>query len=133
MAGTHRPSRRDVSAPERLEGTKILVTGPTSQVALPVTLALAASNDVWGIDRFSDPDARQRLDDAGVTCVATDLATTDFAALPRDFDYVLNFAVAKGGDDDWDRDFAANAESVGLLIAHCSGATAFLHCSSTAG
>jgi UDP-glucuronate 4-epimerase len=132
MAGTHRPSRRDVNAPERLEGTKILVTGPTSQVALPVTLALAASNDVWGIARFSDPEAHHRLDDAGVTCVTTDLATSDFADLPRDFDYVLNFAVAKGSDDDWDRDFAANAESVGLLIAHCRRATAFLHCSSTA-
>jgi UDP-glucuronate 4-epimerase len=121
-----------MTAPGRLEGAKILVTGPTSQVALPIATALAETNDVWGIARFSDPAARQRLDDAGVTCVATDLATSDFADLPDDFDYVLNFAVAKGGDDDWDRDFAANAESIGLLIARCHRATAVLHCSSTA-
>ena len=121
-----------MSSPPPLEGSKVLLTGPTSQVALPVALGLAKSNDVWGIARFSDQAARDRLDAAGVTCVPTDLATSDFADLPDDFDYVLNFAVAKGGDDDWDRDFAANAESVGLLMAHCRTATAFLHCSSTA-
>ena len=115
-----------------LERQKILVTGPTGQVALPVTLALAARNDVWGVARFTDAAARERLDLAGVTCVATDLAATDFRELPDDFDYVLNLAVAKGGDDDWDRDFAANAESVGLLVAHCRAAKAILHCSSTA-
>ena len=121
-----------MASPKRLERKKILVTGPTSQVALPVTLGLAAANDVWGIARFSDAAARERLEVAGVTCVTTDLATSDFADLPEDFDYVLNFAVAKGGDDAWDHDLAANGESVGLLLAHCRAATAFLHCSSTA-
>jgi nucleoside-diphosphate-sugar epimerase len=114
-----------------LQGKKILVTGPGGQVALPITLALAQSNDVWGVARFSDAALRERLDLAGVTCIATDLATTDFAHLPDDFDYVLNLAVARGGDDDWDRDIAANAESVGLLISHCRNAKAVLHCSTT--
>ena len=50
--------------------------------------------------------------------------------LPSDFDYVLNLAVAKSGD--WDKDLGANAESVGLLMAHCRNAKAFLHCSSAA-
>jgi nucleoside-diphosphate-sugar epimerase len=31
----------------------------------------------------------------------------------------------------WEVDLAANAEAVGLLMAHCRGATAMLHCSST--
>ncbi len=115
-----------------LKGKKILVTGPTGQVALPITLALAQTNDVWGVARFSDAALRERLDVAGVTCITTDLSTTDFRDLPDDFDYVLNLAVAKGGDDDWDRDIAANAESVGLLMAHCRAAKAMLHCSSTA-
>ncbi len=114
-----------------LKGNKILVTGPTGQVALPITLALAQTNDVWGVARFSDAAARERLDVAGVTCITTDLSTTDFTDLPDDFDYVLNLAVAKGGDDDWDRDIAANAESVGLLMAHCRAAKAVLHCSTT--
>ena len=115
-----------------LEGQRVLITGPTSQVGLPVALGLAPDNEVWGIARFSDAPARGRLEDAGVRCVTTDLATTDFAHLPDAFDYVLNFAVAKGGDADWDHDLAANAESVGLLIQHCQSARAVLHCSSTA-
>jgi len=121
-----------MAGPARLERKKILVTGPTGQVALPVALGLATANDVWGIARFTDPGARERLEVAGVTCVTTDLATSDFGDLPDDFDYVLNFAAARGGDDDWDYDLAANAESVGLLLSHCRAATAFLHCSSTA-
>jgi nucleoside-diphosphate-sugar epimerase len=108
------------------------VTGPTGQVALPLTLSLAASNDVWGVARFSDAAAREQLEAAGVTCVAADLATADFSDLPTDFDYVLNLAVLKGTNDDWDRDLAGNAESIALLIAHCASARAFLHCSSTA-
>lgn len=114
-----------------LSGTKILVTGPTGQVALPLTLSLAADNDVWGVARFSDAGAREQLEAAGVTCVAADLATTDFAELPTDFDYVLNLAVLKGTDDDWDRDLAGNAESIALLMGHTKP-RAFLHCSSTA-
>jgi UDP-glucuronate 4-epimerase len=117
--------------PMSLAGKKILVTGPTGQVALPLTLSLAADNDVWGVARFSDAAARERLEGAGVTCVAADLATTDFAELPTDFDYVLNLAVLKGTDDDWDRDLAGNAESIALLMAHTTP-SAFLHCSSTA-
>jgi nucleoside-diphosphate-sugar epimerase len=115
----------------KLKRKRILVTGPTGQVALPITLALAQSSDVWGVARFSDEAARERLEVAGVTCVVTDLASTDFSALPDSFDYVLNFAVAKGTDADWDHDLAANAESVVLLLAR-TRPKAFLHCSSTA-
>jgi len=113
-----------------MPGAKYLVTGPTGQVATPITLALAADNDVWGAARFSNAKARQRLEAAGVHCVPVDLAAGDFSALPADFDYVLNLAVSKTGD--WEADLAANAESVGLLMAHCRTAKAFLHCSSTA-
>ena len=114
-----------------LSGNKILVTGPTGQVALPLTLGLAAENEVWGVARFHDATARQRLEAAGVTCVVADLATTNFSELPTDFDYVLNLAVAKGGDADWDRDLAANGESIAMLVGHTKP-SAFLHCSSTA-
>jgi len=113
-----------------MRGARILVTGPTGQVATPITLALAADNEVWGAARFKDPAARSHLEAAGVTCVPVDLASGDFSALPTDFDYVLNLAVAKSGR--WDRDLAANGESVGLLMAHCRTARAILHCSSTA-
>jgi len=113
-----------------MRGSKILITGATGQVATPVALALAGDNEVWGVARFTDPAARERLEKAGVRCQTVNMAAADFTELPSDFDYVLNLAVAKSGR--WDKDLAANAESAGLLMAHCRGVTAFLHCSSGA-
>ena len=113
-----------------IRGAKILITGPTGQVAKPVALALAADNEVWGIARFTDAAAREGLENAGVHCETVNLAAGDFTGIPSDFDYVLNLAVAKSGN--WDKDLGANAESIGLLMAHCRNATAFLHCSSAA-
>ena len=113
-----------------MRGSKILITGPTGQVAAPIAKALAADNEVWGIARFTDAAAREDLEKSGVRCETVNLAVGDFTAVPSDFDYVINLAVAKSGR--WDKDLAANAESVGLLMAHCPDATAFLHCSSAA-
>jgi UDP-glucuronate 4-epimerase len=113
-----------------MRDAKILITGPTGQVAVPVAKALAANNEVWGIARFTDAAAREGLEKAGVRCETVNLAAGDFSGLPTDFDYVINLAVAKSGN--WDKDLAANAESVGVLMAHCRGAKAFLHCSSGA-
>jgi len=109
---------------------KILITGPTGQVAFPVARALAREHDVWGLARFRRASDRERLEAAGVRCAAGDLAEGRFDGLPRDFEQVLHFAVAKSGD--WHRDLAANAEGLGLLMQHCREARALLHCSSTA-
>ncbi|MHB8464746.1 MAG: NAD-dependent epimerase/dehydratase family protein [Acidimicrobiales bacterium] len=113
-----------------MRGAKILVTGPTGQVATPITLALAADNEVWGAARFTDPASREVLEDAGVHCAPVDLIKGDFATLPTDFDYVVNLAVVRSGR--WSKDLTANGESTGLLMAHCRAAKAFLHCSSAA-
>lgn len=112
-----------------MTGEKILVTGPTGQVALPVARSLAERNEVWGAARFSDPAARERLEAAGVRCVTVDMAAADFSELPHDFTVVLDFAVAKSGR--WHVDLAVNAEAKGLLMSHCRDARAFLHVSST--
>jgi UDP-glucuronate 4-epimerase len=113
-----------------MRGFKILITGVTGQVAAPIARALAADNEVWGIARFHDPAAREDLEQAGIRCQTVNLAAGDFTGIPSDFDYVINLAVAKSGK--WEKDLAANAESVGLLMAHCADAKAFLHCSSAA-
>jgi len=113
-----------------MRGCKILITGPTGQVATPVVKALAIDNEVWGVARFTDAATREHLEKAGIRCETVNLAAGDFTGLPCDFDYVVNLAVAKSGD--WEKDLGANAESVGLLMAHCRGAKAFLHCSSAA-
>jgi UDP-glucuronate 4-epimerase len=113
-----------------VNGTKILVSGATGQVALPVAEALAADNEVWAIARFTDHTARERLERARVRCRTVDLVTGDLSGLPDDFTYVLNFAVTKAGR--WGPDLDGNAGGVGFLMEHCRRATAFLHCSSTA-
>ncbi len=111
-----------------ITNARVLVTGVTGQVALPVAVALARDNEVIGTARFKDAAKRARLEAAGVQCVAADLMR-DVHALPADVDYVCNFAVVKSGK--WDLDIAGNAEAAGLLMAHTRGTRAFLHCSST--
>lgn len=115
---------------EPLRGEKILVTGPASQVGLPVVRALAADNEVHGLARFSKEEDRARVEALGARCIALDLADGSFEGVPDDFTVVLHFAVVKSGDFDYD--LAANAEGTGRLMSHCRRARAFLHCSSTA-
>ncbi|HEX3979684.1 MAG TPA: NAD(P)-dependent oxidoreductase [Acidimicrobiales bacterium] len=112
-----------------LEGKTIVITGVTGQVAEPVATALAERNEVIGAARFKDEPARLRLEDNGVRCVTIDLATGDVAGLPRDADYVVNFAVSK--TNDWDADLRCNSGGLAWLMEHHQDATAFLHCSTT--
>jgi len=44
-----------------MRGYKILITGPTGQVATPIAQALAVDNEVWGIARFTNTAAREAL------------------------------------------------------------------------
>ena len=112
-----------------LRGETIVVTGATGQVGFPVAVGLAKDNEVVAPARFSDPAQRARLEAAGVRCVVADLGAGDLGEVPTDPSYVCHFAVAK--TNDWDADLRANAEGVGLLMAHCKAARAFLHCSTT--
>jgi nucleoside-diphosphate-sugar epimerase len=114
---------------EPLRGARVVVTGVTGQVGEPVARALARDNEVYGAARFSDPAARERLEAAGVRCVAIDLGTGDVGALPADADYVLNFAVTK--TNDWDVDLQANSGGLAWLMEHHRAARSFLHCSTT--
>jgi nucleoside-diphosphate-sugar epimerase len=117
--------------PVNLANTRILITGPTGQVALPVVEHLAKTADVFALARFRKEEDRRRIEELGATVIAADLADAgSLEAVPEDIDYVLNFAVVKSGDFDYD--LAANGEGVGNLMMRCSGAKAFLHFSSTA-
>jgi nucleoside-diphosphate-sugar epimerase len=113
-----------------LEGRKILITGPTGQVAFPLARDLAGKNEVHGIARFGSAEDRERVEAVGVRPLRVDLALDSLQDVPRDYDYVLNFAVVKSGDFEYD--LAANAEGVGRLMSHCRDAEGFLHCSSGA-
>ena len=115
--------------PVELTGKKILITGPTSQVALPVVAALAATSEVWTLARFSKEKHRQKIEAMGAKTLAVDLADGDLSVVPDDFDYVLNFAVVKTGKFDYD--LKANAEGVGRLMLRTRSCKAFLHISTT--
>jgi UDP-glucuronate 4-epimerase len=113
-----------------LKNKRIVVTGPTGQVAKLIALSLAKDNQVFGLARFSDADAKAELEAGGVQCLPVNLVAPDLSAVPQDIDYVLHFAVTKSGK--WDKDLAANAEAVGHMMSHFRKAKAYLHCSSTA-
>jgi nucleoside-diphosphate-sugar epimerase len=114
-----------------LSGQRILVTGATGMVGGPLAKRLAADgNTVFGGARFTNAAARDDLAAAGVNTIRVDLGTADFAEIPEDLDYVLNFTVSR--TNDWGADFAANVEGVAQLMERCVGVTAFFQCS-TAG
>lgn len=116
-------------SPVDLRNKKILVTGPTSQVALPVVSALVKQgNEVHGLARFSKEKDRKKMEALGVKVIAKDLSKDNLSDIPNDFDYVLNYAVVKTGV--FEHDLKANAEAAGRLIAQCDKAKAFLHISS---
>jgi nucleoside-diphosphate-sugar epimerase len=117
--------------PEDLKGSKLLITGPTGQVALPVVEHFAKIADVHALARFRKAEDRKKIERLGATVIAADLADAgSLEAVPEDIDYVLNFAVVKTGDFDYD--LAANGEGVGNLMLRCRRAKAFVHFSSTA-
>jgi len=112
-----------------MKDQKILVTGPTGQVAGPLAHHLSKDNDVWATARFTDDSKREGFEAAGITCVKSDLGQGDFSELPEDFDYVFHLACSRSPD--FETDLRANGEGVGLLMSHCRRAKGFLACSTT--
>ncbi len=76
-----------------LSGKRVLVTGASGLVALPVAVELAKNNEVFAVARYSDPAQRRLIEQAGAQAVAFDLANPDLSALPASVDVVINYAV----------------------------------------
>jgi UDP-glucuronate 4-epimerase len=115
-----------------LRDERILVTGATGLVATPIVKALAADNDVVALARLRDPGALEKLRTLGAKPLPFDLGSGDYEEIPDDFTVVLNFAVDRSDDNDFDRQMKISAEATGLLMARCAGARSFLQCSSNA-
>ncbi|MBK7730849.1 MAG: NAD(P)-dependent oxidoreductase [Gammaproteobacteria bacterium] len=113
-----------------LQGKRILITGPTGQVARPLVAALAPHNEIHALARFSKAEDKASIEALGAHCITADLAGDSLDAVPAGLDYVLNLAVVKSGDFAYD--LRANAEGVGRLMLRCRDVKAFLHFSSTA-
>ena len=109
-----------------IENEKILVTGATGAIALPVARFLAKDNEVWGTARFTNPEARQELEDAGVRTVPLALASGELDALPQDFSLVLHYAYTRMDSGQFHEAIEFNAIAAGRVLQHCRSARAAL-------
>jgi nucleoside-diphosphate-sugar epimerase len=108
-----------------LQDEKILITGPAGRIASGLARSLAGANEVWGIARFSDPAAREKVEALGVTTRTVDIAEGRFGDLPSDFTYLLHLAADLSADD-YERGMRVNAEGTGFVLEHCRNAKAAL-------
>ena len=109
-----------------LADKRILVTGPAGQIAFPLASRLARDNVVWGIARFGDSEARERVAAAGIETRRVDLADPDWGDLPEAFDYILHLAAAIVPGIDFEPALKINAEGTGRLMSRFRGARACL-------
>ncbi len=111
-----------------LKNQRILVTGATGQVARTLTEKLNANNEVWAAARFSDQQAKQALEQAGVHTVYLNMDDQDMSALP-DVDYVIHCG-CNTFPQTQDEALRQNAEGTGFLMQRYKDAKAFFHMSS---
>ena len=70
-------------APIDLHGSRILITGPTGQVALPVVAAYAKTAEVFALARFHRDEDAARVRALGAVPIKADLADpASLRALP---------------------------------------------------
>nr|WP_090277415.1 NAD(P)-dependent oxidoreductase [Mycolicibacterium komanii]CRL71859.1 NAD-dependent epimerase/dehydratase [Mycolicibacterium komanii] len=107
-----------------ISGKRVLVTGASGVVAFPVAVELAKSNEVFAVARFSDPQQRRMLEDAGAHPIAFDLADSDLSRLPESVDIVINYAVLPPTQP---TAYEVNAGAAGRLARRYRDCEAFVH------
>jgi UDP-glucuronate 4-epimerase len=113
------------------EQRKVLVTGATGRLGMPVCLSLAQDHEVWGAARFADQEGRERLEAGGVRTFRWDMTGGSLDGLPRDFTHVLHGAL-HADHDDFEGSVAVACRSAGMVMEHCRAARSFLFVSSSA-
>jgi nucleoside-diphosphate-sugar epimerase len=107
-----------------LSGRRVLVTGASGLVALPVAVELAKSNEVFAVARFSDPAQKRLLEKAGARPIAFDMADPDLSPLPKSVDVVINYAVLPFTNP---QHYNVNAGAAGRLARRYRDCEAFVH------
>ena len=110
----------------KIEGKRILVTGPAGQIAFPLAARLAKDNEVFGVARFSDTATRERCEAAGIKTAAVDLVAPDWSKTPESVDYVLHLAAAIVPGEDYDASIEINAGGTGHVMSRYRDAKACL-------
>jgi UDP-glucuronate 4-epimerase len=108
----------------QISGRRVLVTGASGVVAYPVAVELAKTNDVYAVARFSNPDQRRSLEEAGAHPISFDLADPDLSPLPESVDVVINYAVLPPIHKDA---YDVNAGATGRLARRYRDCEAFVH------
>jgi nucleoside-diphosphate-sugar epimerase len=101
-------------------------------VPLPIAEFLARENEVWGIARFTNREARAKLEGMGVRTRSIDLAKGGVSELPEDFTHVIHCAHTRMGAGDFVPAIQVNAVGAGHVLQHCHRAKAALVVSSGA-
>jgi UDP-glucuronate 4-epimerase len=109
---------------DEFSGRRVLVTGASGVVAFPVAVELAKSNEVFAVARFSDPEQKLMLEEAGAHAISFDLADPDLSPLPESVDVVVNYAVLPPTHKDA---YEVNAGATGRLARRYRDCTAFVH------
>ena len=107
----------------QLSGRRILVTGASGLVALPIAIELAKTNEVYAVARFSDPKQKRMLEAAGARPIVFDLANPDLSPLPRSVDVVINYAVLPFSNKEH---YNVNAGAAGRLARRYRDCEAFV-------
>jgi UDP-glucuronate 4-epimerase len=107
----------------QLSGRRVLVTGASGLVALPVAVELAKSNEVYAVARFSDPKQKRLVEEAGARAVSFDLADPDLSPLPKSVDVVINYAVLPPTQKNH---YDVNARATGRLARRYRDCQAFV-------
>ena len=107
-----------------ISGRRVLVTGASGLVALPVAIELAKRNEVYAVARFSDPEQKRILQAAGAHPIAFDMADHDLSPLPRSVDVVINYAVLPFMNKEH---YDVNAGAAGRLARRYRDCEAFIH------
>ncbi|MCX7864354.1 MAG: NAD(P)-dependent oxidoreductase [Novosphingobium sp.] len=108
-----------------MKGKRVLITGASGLVALPVAVELAKENEVFAVARYSDPLQKRLIEAAGAQAIAFDMASEDFSDLPDGIDVVINYAVLPPNFGNLA--FEVNLAAVGRLARRYRDCEAFVH------
>ena len=99
-----------------LSDKKILITGVSGMVPMPIAVQLAQDNEVWGVARFRDAEVKTMLEAEGISTRAVDLSNGDLSMLPDDFTHVIQCAHTRLGPGDFEEAIQTNAVSAGHVL-----------------
>ena len=108
-----------------LSGKRVLVTGASGLVALPVAVELAKNNEVFAVARYSNADQKRLVEASGAKAIAFDMAEEDLSPLPKEVDVVINYAVLPPSHGN--RAYDVNVAATGRLARRYREAEAFVH------